>query len=97
LSNNSLTDAENIAATRPFKSTSDFQVRFPPNHKFNGGNYNVSSQYFIVTIETRIGRTQRRTESLIQRTPGSNSTAKALWYRQPAYKIVLDEDKDKSS
>ncbi len=95
LTNSELSQAEQIVRlreTRPFKSPSEFTVLLGPNPPFTGG-WAITSGYFIVDVQTRIGRTQQHTEALIERSAGNNSTAKALWYRIIAPKIVLDEEK----
>jgi general secretion pathway protein K len=93
LTNSDVSQAEQIVRlreTRPFKSNSDFLVLLGPNPPFTGG-WGIISGYFIVSVETRIGRTQQRTEALIDRSSGN--AAKALWYRIITPKIVLDEEK----
>ena len=54
--------------------------------------YNLQSGYFIVSVQVRIGRVERRTEALIERTTGPNARAMVLWYRELPYPIVLDLD-----
>ncbi|HEY8553649.1 MAG TPA: type II secretion system minor pseudopilin GspK [Burkholderiales bacterium] len=83
-------------ARQPFKNADELRAALggqaPPP-----GSYDVKSSYFIVTVETRIGRTQRRTEALLYRPIGGNQKATVLWYRQPAFHVVLDEDDDDAS
>jgi general secretion pathway protein K len=69
------------------------QSLFPANAQPNAASYDVKSKYFIVTVETRIGRIQRRTEALIERSFGNATKADVVWYRQPPISFTLDEDK----
>ncbi len=81
----------------PFESPSDFSKLFSGKPLFVAGTYNVKSEYFIVTVIARIGRIERRTEALIERSSGGNAKADILWYRQPTIRRVqfaLDEDKN---
>ncbi|HEX7045727.1 MAG TPA: type II secretion system minor pseudopilin GspK [Burkholderiales bacterium] len=94
LTNRPLSEIEPLVerrARQPFKNAEELGAALggqaPP-----AGSYDVKSSYFIVTVETRIGRTQRRTEALLHRPIGGNQKATVLWYRQPAFQIVLDED-----
>ncbi|SRR5581483_2201780 len=94
LTNTSIAQTEQIVSARannPFKDVGQFQ-KLLPGKTLNPSNYAVTSGYFIVSVETRIGRTQRRSEALVER-PAGGANVRALWYRQPAVKIVLDEDK----
>ena len=80
----------------PFEKLSDFESLFPPPRQFNAGLFDVKSDFFIVTVIARIGRIERRTEALIERSTGSNVSAKVLWYRQPSIRRIqfaFDEDK----
>lgn len=87
------TQVEQIVSARektPFKNTADLQ-RLLPAGNTAAGSYDVKSTYFIVSVETRIGRTQRRTEALIHRPIGGNQKVSVLWHRQPSFPIVIDE------
>lgn len=87
--------AEQIVRARekaPFKNVADLQ-RLLPTGRTAAGGFDVKSTYFIVSVETRIGRTQRRTEALIHRPIGGNQKVSVLWFRQPSFPIVIDEDK----
>lgn len=91
--NRPLSDIEPVLRAReqnPFKNVSEVHAllggQAPPT-----GSYDVKSGYFIVKVEARIGRIQRRTEALIERI--GTQGASALWYRQPSFQIVVDEDK----
>jgi general secretion pathway protein K len=76
----------------PFNTKADFQALFPGT-TLNPKNYDVASGYFIVSVETRIGRIQRRTEGLIERPLVNNARAVVRWYRQPPIPLTIDEDK----
>jgi general secretion pathway protein K len=49
------------------------------------GLYDTKTGYFLVTIDIRYGRLQRRTEALIQRP--ANGPATVLWHRLPPLKF----------
>ena len=50
----------------------------------------VKTSYFMVTIDIRYGRLQRRTEALIERT--GNKPATVLWHRLPPLQIEMKSD-----
>lgn len=75
--------------TNPFKDPAAFGALTGATNIT--GSYATTTRYFIVSVETRIGRTHRLTEALIERRGGNN--VQTWWYRLPALKIVLDEDK----
>lgn len=77
----------------PFETTAQFQALFTGNEQLRANSYDVKSNYFIVSVETRIGRIKRRTEALIQRPTTNASKATVLWYRQPPLPLTIDEDK----
>lgn len=94
LTGSSVTAAEQIVQARenrPFTDTGEFEAAVGGQPDEAGG-YAVASSYFIVSVETRVGRTQRRAEALIERPAGGNANAQVLWYRQPPFEIILDED-----
>ncbi len=76
-----LSDAERIAAKRllkPFGSVNEFTdnlVRGTPT-----AGMSVKSDYFLVTIDTSIGRHERRSEALLQRKAQSKTTD-WIWHR----------------
>lgn len=76
----------------PIDTKANFQALFPGT-TLNPKSYDVVSGYFIVSVETRIGRIQRRTEGLIERPVVNNARAVVRWYRQPPIPITIDEDK----
>lgn len=89
-----LTLAQQIVKARdnnPFQDIGQFQSLLPANLRSSTGTYDVKSSYFIVTVETRIGRIQRRSEALIERPIGNSLRANVLWYRQPPYSMSIDE------
>ena len=79
--------------TAPVDDKNNVPKLLPANTQLNANSYDVKSKYFIVTVETRIGRIARKTEALIERSSGSNASASVLWYRQPPIPITIDEDK----
>lgn len=90
------TQAEQIVKAREngsFENTAQFQALFPGNQELKANTFDVKSSYFIVSVQTRIGRIQRRTEALIERPTGTATQAGVLWYRQPPLPFTVDEDK----
>jgi general secretion pathway protein K len=56
-------------------------------------NYGVNTSYFLVTIDIRYGRLQRRTEAMIERISGRPATV--LWHRLPPLQFNM-QDENKS-
>lgn len=79
--------------TDPITDKKSIEALLPANARPNTASYDVKSKYFIVSVETRIGRIQRRTEALIDRSFGNTAKADVVWYRQPPISFTLDEDK----
>jgi general secretion pathway protein K len=68
--------------TKPFENAGQFAQALPAGTKLlQQSLYNVKSDFFLVTIDIRIGRLQRRTEALIQRVAGK--PGKVLWHQLP--------------
>ena len=78
---------------KPFENPGEFKALYGNNQLLRPNTYNVKSEFFIVTVETRIGRIQRRTEALVDRSFGNTAKANVVWYRQPPISFTLDEDK----
>lgn len=94
LAGTSLAAAEQLVEARErraFTNPTEFQAALGSGRAAQG-SYAVASGYFIVSVEARVGRTQRRTEALIERPAGGNATPLVLWYRQPPFEIILDEE-----
>jgi general secretion pathway protein K len=64
----------------PIADLPDFQRRLPQGAKMPKNGVSVSSDYFLVTLETSIGRYQRRSEALLARANGGRSTS-LVWER----------------
>lgn len=64
---------------QPFTDKSQLQNQLPSGHPAPDAAYGVSTSYFLVNLDIRIGRLQRRTEALIYRPDGR--TATVLWHR----------------
>jgi general secretion pathway protein K len=62
-----------------FKNTGDFTGKFPAGAPQPQGNLSVNTQHFLVTINIRIGRFERRSEALIHRP--ENKPANVVWQR----------------
>ncbi len=82
-----------VRDNKPFENPGEFKALYGNSQLLHPNTYNVKSEFFIVTVETRIGRIQRRTEALIDRSFGNAAKADVVWYRQPPISFTLDEDK----
>ena len=68
--------------SQPFTDPGQFMQRLPAGtNPPQASLYGINTGYFLVTIDIRIGRLQRRTEALIQRAAGR--PANILWHRLP--------------
>jgi len=76
-------------ATKPFENTGEFTGKFPPGTPLPLVPLSVNTQNFLVTINIRIGRFERRSEALILRP--ENQPAKVAWQR---LNPMLPEPKD---
>lgn len=91
------TQAAEIVRTRegkPFPDTAAIQALLPKTGQDPQTilPYDVQTTYFIVTVETHIGRTLRRTEALLKRPPGGQGRVTVLWQRQPPLRLIKHED-----
>lgn len=77
--------------SQPFKVPADFTARLPTGTSPQVG-YGVATEYFLVTIEIRYGRLQRRTLALIQRAAGR--PAVVLWHQLPPLIFATDKDEE---
>jgi len=86
LANKDLAWAQRLAENRrdtPMQNTSDFtkQLQLPPGAApFQSGLADVKTSLFLVTLETSIGRHQRRTVALLQRQAAAKTTS-VLWHK----------------
>ncbi len=91
-----LPTAERIAEERlgkPFNNTSDFIKKLPPGPAPPTAGMDVRSNYFLVTLDTSIGRLERRSEALLQRDASRSTTV--IWHRpQP---LIGSDEPDESS
>jgi general secretion pathway protein K len=72
--------------TKPFTNVADFQGQLPTGLTLiSNGPYDVKTSYFLVTIDIRYGRLQRRTEALIERTRAKPATV--LWHQLPPLQL----------
>jgi general secretion pathway protein K len=72
--------------TKPFKDQADFQNQLPSGNPLIGQvPVDIKTSYFLVTIDIRYGRLQRRTEALIERTRSKPATV--LWHQLPPLQI----------
>lgn len=76
--------------SQPFTDPGQFLAKLPPGTKPPQAAYGVNTGYFLVTIDIRYGRLQRRTEALIQRDEGRPATA--LWHRLPPLQLEKNPD-----
>ena len=87
-----IASAQRIADDRrdnPFRDLPAFASRLPRGVPLPSGVASVTSDYFLVTLETSIGRHERHSEALLQRLAGGKST-ELIWHR-PHPLIELNE------
>jgi len=83
--------AERIAEElrrNPIRSPGEFARKLPGIPAPSGG-FDVKTDYFLVTLDTSIGRHERRSEALLQRLAGGKGT-ELIWHR-PHPLIELNE------
>jgi len=90
-----LQTAERIVKERvgkPFNSAADFNSKLLPLPPPAGG-MSVKTDYFLVTLDTSIGRHERHSEALLQRDASRSTTV--IWHRpQP---LIGSDEPDESS
>ena len=83
--------AENRSET-PYKTVADFTAKLPRGLTPPTAGMVVKTDFFLVTLDTSIGRHERRTEALLQRL--SNQTTDWIWHRpQP---LIGSDEPDES-
>ncbi|HYU70227.1 MAG TPA: type II secretion system minor pseudopilin GspK [Burkholderiales bacterium] len=91
-----LPTAQRIADDRigkPYNKVDDFKSKLPPGLPPLTGAMNVKSDYFLVTLDTSIGRHERHSEALLQRSTATKTTA-LIWHRpQP---LIGSDEPDES-
>jgi general secretion pathway protein K len=94
LANKDLAWAQRLAENRsgtPMKNAAEFtaQLQLPPGAPpLQSGVADVKTDYFLITLETSIGRHQRRTVALMQRSAGSKTT-NWIWHKpEPLVDVV---------
>src|SRR5438309_7475270 len=90
-----LPTAQRIAEQRdsaPYKTSADFNGKVPRGMTPPTVGMVVKTDFFLVTLDTSIGRHERRTEALLQRL--SNKTTAWIWHRpQP---LIGSDESDES-
>jgi len=90
-----LPTAQHIAEDRdstPYKTVNDFTSKLPRGSMLPTVGMVVKTDFFLVTLETSIGRHERRTEALLQRL--SNKSTTLIWHRpQP---LIGSDEADES-
>jgi len=90
-----LPTAQRIAEERllkPFSSLTDFTSKLPAGSTPPAAGMSLKTDYFLVTLDTAIGRHERRSEALLQRLPDKTTTV--LWHRpQP---LIGSDEPDES-
>jgi general secretion pathway protein K len=90
-----LPTAQRIAEDRsstPYKNVADFNRKLPRGMTTPTVGMVVKTDFFLVTLDTSIGRHERRTEALLQRL--SNKTTAWIWHRpQP---LIGSDETDES-
>ncbi|HTF15650.1 MAG TPA: type II secretion system minor pseudopilin GspK [Burkholderiales bacterium] len=78
-----LPTAQRIAENRlgkPYNKVDDFKSQLPPAPPGLAGAMNVKTDYFLVTIDTSIGRHERHSEALLKRDAAARVTT-WIWHR----------------
>ena len=84
LVNLDVASAQRIADVRrgkPFNNVGEFNAKLPASLARPAGGMSVKSDFFLVTLDTSIGRHERRSEALVQRSATDKSTT-LIWHRQ---------------
>jgi len=77
--------------SKPFADAAQFIAQLPSGTPPPPPSlYGINTGYFLVTIDIRYGRLQRRTEALIERAGGKS--ASVLWYRLPPLQFETKPD-----
>jgi general secretion pathway protein K len=77
--------------SQPFTDVAQFLARLPAGTPPPPASlYGINTGYFLVTIDIRYGRLQRRTEGLIER--ASSKPATVLWHRLPPLQFEANPD-----
>ena len=74
---------------QPFKSGPEFLAQLPPGTKTDVA-YGIITGYFLVTIDIRYGRLERKTLALIHRAAAGKATV--LWHQQPPLKFEVEPE-----
>jgi general secretion pathway protein K len=83
--------AEDRASTA-YKSVDEFKSKLPRGSTPPTAGMILKTDFFLVTLDTSIGRHERRTEALLQRLP--NKTTALIWHRpQP---LIAPDEPDES-
>ena len=78
--------------SQPFADATQFIARLPSGTPAPPASlYGINTGYFLVTIDIRYGRLQRRTEALIERISGGKP-ATVLWHRLPPLQFEMKPD-----
>jgi len=77
--------------SQPFTGTEQFLAKLPAGTTCPANLCDVKTSNFLVTIDIRYGRLQRRTEALIERVGGKPATV--LWHRLPPLQFETDDEK----
>ena len=90
-----LPTAQRIAEDRdstPYKTVNDFTSKLPRGSMLPTVGMVVKTDFFLVTLDTSIGRHERRSEALLQRLP--NKSTALIWHRpQP---LIGSDEPDES-
>lgn len=74
----------------PFKDIAAFTSKLPADAKAPASGFGVKSDYFLVMLDTRIGRHRRHTEALIDRSQGGKDSL--VWHRPQPVTLAADEN-----
>ena len=65
-------------ASKPMNNVGELQAMMPPEVKLANGMASVKTDFFLITLDTSIGRHQRRTVALMQR---AGTVTNWIWHR----------------
>ena len=65
---------------KPFKDINDFKSKLPQGPTQPAAGIGVKTDYFLVSLDTSIGRHERHSEALLKRDAGAKTTT-VIWHR----------------
>jgi len=78
---------------KPFANIAELKQLLPPDTPLPQVATSVTSSYFYLNVDTRIGRIQYRSVSLLKR-PDGNGPAEILWHAPPPIQLKRDDERN---